>query len=175
MQGNRCFSARKLLFIAFSVPVDLNLEPDRERIHHGRTDTVKTAGYFISAAAELSARMQNRKYHFDCRNSQFLLNIDGNSSSVVLDCHGIVAMYRHFNLAAVTGQCLIDGIIHNFVHEMMQSPRRGRTDVHARSLPNCFQTFQNLYLVCVVFFTHALSSSVTSVTVPIFTKNFLEI
>ena len=175
MKRNRRLSARKLFFVALSVAIYLYFQPGRERIHDRSTDAVQTAGNLISAAAKLSARMQHRKNHFNRRKSHFLLNINRNATPVVFDRHRIVSVNRHFNFTAITGQCFIDRIIHNFIYEVMQSPRRGRSYVHTRSFPDCLQTFQHLNLISIVFFAHALSSSDTSVTVPVLTRNFLSI
>jgi hypothetical protein len=62
--------------------IDLHLEPVRECIYDRCTYAVKTAGYFVSAAAEFSAGMKNRKYYLNSRNSCFVVNTNRDSSSL---------------------------------------------------------------------------------------------
>ena len=54
-------------------------------------------------------------------------------------------------MIAVTGQRLIDGVIHNFIHQMVQTRGGGGADIHTRPLAYGFQTFQNLNLGAAVF------------------------
>ena len=55
----------------------------RKGIHYGRSHAVKSAGNLISATAELSSGMKNRVYHFHRRSSRLVIDIYGNTSSVV--------------------------------------------------------------------------------------------
>ena len=54
-------------------------------------------------------------------------------------------------MVTVTGQSLIDGVIHDLVHQMVQTPLAGRADIHTGALAHSLQTFQDLDLAGVVF------------------------
>ena len=69
---------------------------------------MQTAGYFISSAAELAARMKDRKDDLDRRNSGLMINADGDSSPVVNNCNGIIFVDRHLNVIAESRKCLVD-------------------------------------------------------------------
>ena len=58
------------------------------------------------------------------------------------------------DMRAVAGKRLIDRIVHNLIDKVVQASRRSRTDVHARSLPDCLKSFQNLDLVRPVLTGH---------------------
>ena len=60
--------------------------PDR-RIYNRRTDTVQTARYLVSAAAEFTAGVKNCKYNFDCRNTLLWVNTDRNTTTVICNGH----------------------------------------------------------------------------------------
>jgi hypothetical protein len=46
----------------------------------------------------------------------------------------------------------VDGVVDNFVHEMVQAARACGTDVHTRSLPDGFESFENLNVLGAVLF-----------------------
>ena len=54
-------------------------------------------------------------------------------------------------MVTVTGQSLIDGVVHDLVHQMVQTPLAGRADIHTGALAHSLQTFQDLDLAGVVF------------------------
>ena len=90
----------------------------------------------------------------------------GNSSSVIRHRDRIILIDRHINRITMPCQCFIYRIIHNLIHKMMKSPQRGTADIHPRPLPDCFQPFQDLYLVSSIFrikfrtsHTHSITSS----------------
>jgi hypothetical protein len=72
------------------------------------------------------------------------MDIRGNTPSVVLYTHGIVGMYDHIDVPAISCQGLINGIIHDLVHEVMETLHADVPDVHGRALSHRFQTFQYL-------------------------------
>ena len=50
-----------------------------------------------------------------------LMHFHRDAPSVVDDGDGIVHMNHHIDLVAITGQCLIDAVVHYFIDKMMQS------------------------------------------------------
>ena len=53
-------------------------------------------------------------------------------------------------MVAVTGQGLVDGVVHDLVDQMVQSALTGGTDIHAGALAHRFQALQDLNLTGVV-------------------------
>ena len=108
---------------------------------------MKTAGYLIAVAAEFSARMEHRKYDLQGRLSGFFLNIHRNAASVILYRDRIVLFDGHLYAGAEAGQCLVNGVIHNFIDEMVKAADRCTADIHTGSFANRFQSFQDLNLI----------------------------
>ncbi len=73
--------------------------------------------------------------------------IDGNPSTVVDNRNGPVDMDRDVDLIAESGQRLVDRVIDDFVDQVVQSERSGRSDVHRRALLDSFEAFEDLDLV----------------------------
>jgi hypothetical protein len=78
------------------------------------------------------------------------MDVDWNASPVVSNRDGVVGMDHDADLARVPGECFVDGIVYDFVGEVVESAGRSGTDVHPGTFSNGIQTFQNLNLASVV-------------------------
>jgi hypothetical protein len=107
---------------------------------------VQTARHLVAVVVELAAGVQHRQHDLGCRLSA-LMPIDGDAAPVVDDRDRIVDVDRDVDLVAEAGQRLVDGVVDDFVDEMMQSRHTGRTDVHRRPLAHRLEAFENLDLV----------------------------
>ena len=112
---------------------------------------MQTTGYLVSATAEFTAGMQDRKYDFHGRKSCFTVDADRNTASVINDRDRIAGIDMYFNAFAVSGKCFIYGIIHNFINKMVKTTQRSGSDIHTGTLSYGFETFQDLDLVGTVF------------------------
>ena len=56
----------------------------------------------------------------------------------------------HQDLVAVTGQRLVDGVVHDLIDEMVQAALAGGTDLHTGAFADRFQSLQHLYGIFVV-------------------------
>jgi hypothetical protein len=54
------------------------------------------------------------------------------------------------DLGAVTSQCFVDGIVHDFVHQVVKSSGTRRSDVHGGSFTYGFKSFEDFNRTCVV-------------------------
>ncbi len=86
----RDFSPLVGLAVDLSVPADLELEPLRERVHHGDSDTVETGGELVGLVVELSPGVELGHHDFGGGPSRLLLDVDGNAAAVVDDGHAVV-------------------------------------------------------------------------------------
>ena len=139
-------AAREFHAVALAVLAYLDLQPLRERIHNGRAHAVQTAGHLVSPAAELTAGVQHREHDLKRALARLLLNIDRNAAAVILHADNVALLYRHVYMRAEPGERFVDGVIHNFIHEVVKPGRRGRPDIHARALSHRLKTFKHLYL-----------------------------
>ena len=131
--------------------VNRNFKMCRKCIYNRRTYTMQTTGNFISATAEFSAGMQDRKHDFYRRNTCFVVDSDRNASSIVNDCYGIIFIYRYLDGITIPRKSFINCIIYNLINQMMKTSGRCTADIHTRSLSYSLKTFQYLNLICTVF------------------------
>ena len=73
------------------------------------------------------------------------LDAGRDATAVVGDRDRIVGMNRYVDFGAMAGQRFVDRIVQHFEHQVVQSGAvRGVADVHARTLADRFETFENL-------------------------------
>ena len=126
------------------------MEIGAKRIDAANANPVQTAGYFVRIFIEFAARMQNGHDHFQC--AFLLLRVDPgrNAPSVIHHLYRIIFVNGHQDVLAVAGQRFVDRIIHHLIDQVMKTLFADIPDIHGRSFPNGFQTFQNLYTVCAI-------------------------
>ena len=156
-------AARELHLINLAVAADLDLEPFGQRVDDRRADAVQAAGDLVASAAELAARVQDGIDDLERGLAGLLLDIDRNTAAVVRDGDGVAGVDGHADVLAVAGQRLVHGIVHDLIHQMVQTGNAGRADVHARSLADGLKALEHLDLTGVIlrfhdvisdFFTH---------------------
>src|SRR5438105_4755242 len=102
--------------------------------------------------------MQLGHDHFGCRSSLLLVEVDRNAAAVVFDGDRIVRVDADDHLVRVAGERLIDGVIDDFVHHVMQPGNViGVADVHARPLAYGVESLEYFDVFCGVVFGHQLS------------------
>jgi hypothetical protein len=146
-----------------AVALDLDLEPFRERVDDADTDAVQPAGDGVGAGFELAAGVQRGEDDLYRLALLHRVQTDGDATAVVDDPDAAVGKDRDVDLVAVTGQRLIDRVIHHLVDQVVQAPLAGGADVHAGALANGFKTLEDLDRTSVVIvFRHADFPSVSS-------------
>ena len=132
--------------VDFSFLVDLNLQPFGQSIDHRGAHAVEAAGDLIAPAAELAAGVQNGENNFQSTLAGLLLNVYGDAAAVIGDGDDIPLLNANLNVVTEPGQGLIDGVIHNFINQVVQTRGGGGADVHARPLAHRLQALQDLDL-----------------------------
>ena len=133
---------------------DPYLKPVGQGIDYRCAYSVQTSRYLISSSAELAACVQYGKYYLQSRLSRLLLYIYRDSSSVVAHGDRIVLMDSYLDMCTEARQCLIDGIVHDLIYQMMETARGSRPYIHTGSAPDRLKSFEYLYLFRIVFRTH---------------------
>ena len=116
------------------VAPDLQLKILAECIHAGHAHTVQSARNFVGRRIEFPPGVQGG-HHYLRRGNFLAVNVHvvhGNAAAVIDYRDRVVDVDRDFNLVGETSKRLIDGIIDNFVDQMVQSQIAGRADVHSR-------------------------------------------
>ena len=142
----------ELLHIMFAVAVNIGAEVLGKSIDAGDTHTVQTTGYLVGVFVELTARMKHREHHLQGGTMLLLVHVGRDTTTVVQYRYAVVFVYRHFNVIAVSGKRLVNGIVHHFIYQMVQSPLPNIADIHSRTLPHRLQSLQHLDVVRIVVF-----------------------
>ena len=130
---------------------EINQELGLLSLQFGNNVVAETNAYHIAATAELTAGVEHGEYNLQRRLAGLGLDLHGNAAAIVGNGDGVTGVDGHGDIFAVSGQCLVDGVVHDLVNEVVQTRGRGGTDIHTGALADSFQTFQNLNLLRAVF------------------------
>ena len=150
LQVIEVFTALILLLIDFSILIDGDGQVTGKSIDHGGANTVQAAGHFVAAAAELAAGVQHGEAYFNSRSMHLGMDTYRETAAIVLHGNGTILMERHVNALAIAGKRLVDGVVHNFVYQMMQTARIRGANVHSGALTHCLEAFQHLNVVFII-------------------------
>ena len=142
----------------FAVTLYLYLHVLTEGIYHGNAYAMKAAGNLVAITAELAPGMEHRQNNLHGRLAGFM-QVNRNAAAIIGNGDAVVLMNHHVDIRAVACQRLIYGIVHYLINKMMQSTLRCAANIHARTLPDCLQPFQNLNLLGTVFTIHSRNLS----------------
>ena len=143
------------LLIDLAVAPDFEVERLGQRVDDRDADAVQAARHLVAVVVELAAGVEHRQHDFG-RRLAALVPIDRDAAAVVDDGDRAVDVNRDVDLIAEAGQRLVDGVVDDFVDEMVQPGRTGRPDVHRRPLADGFEPLEDLDLVGAVVFAGAL-------------------
>ena len=135
--------------ILLAVTADGQPQPFRQRIDAGHADAVQTAGNLVGVLVELAAGMQHAHDDFGRGALGFVLVVEfdagGDAAAVVGDGNRVVGMDGDYDIVAMSGQCFVNGVVHDFEHHVMQAGAVGGiADVHARAFAHGLQTLELL-------------------------------
>ena len=106
----------------------------------------------VAAAAKFAARVQHSIDDRHGGQARLVLNADRNAAAVVGDVDDVAGLYDDVDAVAEPRERLIDGVVDNLIHEVMQPAHTGRADIHARALADRFEPFEHLDLVFIIGF-----------------------
>ena len=155
----RLVAAGEFHLVDLSVLMDLDLEPLAEGVDDARADAVQAAGDLVAPAAELAARVQHGEDDLERAFAGLLLN----AAAVVVDPDAVAGLDGDVDVLAVARQRLVDRVVHDLIHQMVQTAGAGGADVHARPLAHGLQALEDLDLRGVVFLCDLFRHSVYSV------------
>ena len=156
-----------------AVLIYFHFQPFGERVDDGKPHAVQAAGDLVSAAAEFAARVQFGQNELDRGDPLFVMDARGDAAAVVQHGAGAVLVDGNADGVAVAGQSLVDGVVDDLLHKVMQAALVRRTDIHAGALSDGFQPFQNLYLLLAVNAFNLFSHSESPVVFLPFRKKIL--
>ena len=127
-----------------AIAPDLDLDALGERVDHRDTHTVQASGHLVTAPAELATGVEDGQHDGDRRQLLARWDVDGDAAAVVGDLNGAVGQDRNLDAVTEAGQCLVHRVVHDLPHQVVQAALTGRADVHAGSLADCLESFEDL-------------------------------
>ena len=127
------------------VATHLHIHGGGEGVNDGDADAVQTARDLVAVAAKFAARMKDGEHNLNGGHAA-LVHVDGDAAPVVCDGDAVVPVDDDLDGVAVTRECLIDGVVHDLIDEVMQSALRCRADIHTGTLAHRLQSFEDLNL-----------------------------
>ena len=126
-----------------TVATDFDVQLLGQRVDDGNADAMETAGDLVAAAAELAAGMELGEHNLDGRHALVGHHRDGDAAAVVGAGHRPVGVQGDRDLGAVPGERLVDGVVEHLPDEVVEATRARRSDVHAWTPSNRFETLEN--------------------------------
>src|SRR5690606_15649369 len=104
---------------------------------------------------ELAARVEDGHHDLDrglaVEGGVVVLDrVHRDAAAVVHDGAGAVGVDGDHDGLGVAGHGLVDGVVHDFVDEVVKGIEAGAADVHARALPDGVEALQDFDLICAV-------------------------
>ena len=98
---------------------------------------MQTARDLIGIAVELAARMQLGHDHLSGGHAFAFVDTDRNTAPVIAHSDRAVGVDPYIDMIGVTGQSLVNAVIHDLVNHMVQTgPVISITDIHTGTLTN---------------------------------------
>lgn len=131
------------LFPALPVPAHGHLKALGKRVDAGDAHAVQTAGHLVGGVVELAARMELGHDHLNGRDLFLGVDVHGDAAPVVTNRDAVVHVKHNFNARAVARHRFVDGVVHHFVHEVVQTTVIRAADVHGRAFPHGLEALKN--------------------------------
>jgi hypothetical protein len=135
------------LAVPLAVAVDLDDEALGQGVHHAHPDAVEAARDLVAVAAELAAGVQHREHDLDRALALVRarrIRIDRDATAVVLHPAPTVGLQRDVDAVGVARHGLVDGVVDDLPHEMVEAGQTRGTDVHARPLADRIEALEDL-------------------------------
>ncbi len=140
----RGFSLAVRLAENLAVAVDFGDEQRRERVHARDAHAVQTSRDLVAALVELASGVQHRQHDFERRLALLLVEVRRDTPAVVLDGDRVVLVDRHVYIGAVSGQRLVDRVVHDLVDEVVETLLADVADIHGRAFAHRFEALEDL-------------------------------
>ena len=144
-------AVRKPHAVGVAAALHFDFERGRQRVHHGHSHAVQTAGELVLIVVEFAAGMQPREDEFDAGHAMLRVDVHRHAAAVVLHFDAAVAVQPDVDALRVSRQRLVNAVVDNFLHQMIGP---GRVRVHPGPLANRFQARQHLNRFGRILFVH---------------------
>ena len=129
--------------VDLAVPVDLDVQPRGQRVHHRRADPVQPARRGVRPAAELAAGVEPGQDHLDAGEPGLWLDVHRDAAPVVAYLDRPVRVQHHLDPVAVAGQGLVDRVVDDLPEAVHEPAAVRGPDVHAGALAHGVQALEH--------------------------------
>jgi hypothetical protein len=136
-------AVRVLLHPALAVAQHLDPHLGRQGVDHRHADAMQAAGHLVPAAAELAAGVEDGVHDLESILAARVAP-DRDAAAVIHHLDRCVGVDGDVHAGGDVGHRLVDAVVHQLPDELVQAPRIGRADVHARPLADGLQALQDL-------------------------------
>ena len=123
-QGRGGLAPFVALVIDLAVPADLHLQVFGQGVDHRNPDAVEAAGDLVGPGVELAAGVQPGHDHLHRRQVFAGVQVHGNAPAVVFHRDAVVRMDLDRDFVAIPAHGLVDGVVHHFVDQVVETLRR---------------------------------------------------
>ena len=135
---------------AVAFPRHLRLQTAGQRVHHRHPHPMQPSRYGIGPLLELAPGVKGGQDGGQGRLARAGVLRHGDAPPVVLDPAASVGQEGHNDAAGEPRHRLVHRVVHHLPDQMVETPRAGRSDVHAGPPAHGLQTRQDLDVLGVV-------------------------
>src|SRR5690606_19453161 len=133
--------------VTLAAAVDLDDHLGRQGVHDRHAHAVQAAGHLVALAVELAAAVELGQRDLDARHLLGLVHVRGDATAVVDDATAAVGEEGHVDAGGVPGHRLVDGVVDDLPHAVVQPVRTRRPDVHAGALADRLEALEDPHVV----------------------------
>ncbi|GIW42317.1 MAG: hypothetical protein KatS3mg076_2894 [Candidatus Binatia bacterium] len=143
LEGTQRLPSLVTLDVDVTLALDLDLEVLREGVHDRESHSVEAAGHLVGLAVEFPPGVQLREHHLRRRHPFLGVRVHRDAAPVVLHAHASVEVKGDPDPVTCPGERLVDGVVHHFENEMVETPLGSVADVHAGPLSNGLEPLED--------------------------------
>ena len=103
---------------------------------------MQTTGNSVGLGVKLAAGVQLSHNHLHRRHAR-RVHFDRNTTAVIADLNAAVFQQSDLNIGGVTRHRLVDGVVYNLPHQVVQATLTSRANVHTRPLTHGLEALED--------------------------------
>ena len=104
----------------------------------------------VTLSVKFSTSMKLCHHYLNGGDLLFRVDIHGDSTSIITDLNTFIHQDRHIHTTAITRQCFINAIIHDFKNKVVNPLNPRVSNIHGGSFPDGLKPFQDTNIFSIV-------------------------
>mmetsp|Transcript_28638 Transcript_28638/g.91338 ORF Transcript_28638/g.91338 Transcript_28638/m.91338 type:complete len:588 (+) Transcript_28638:731-2494(+) len=148
VQGALRHAPDEALLVALPLSPHAHLELLAQRVHHGDAHAVQPPRHLVPAviAPKLAPCVQDREHSLQRRLARARVEVRGDAAPIVVHAHPPVRLQIHLDHGGVPRLHLVDSVVEDLVHQVVQPSAPRAPDVHAGAPSHGLEPLQHLNL-----------------------------